>query len=100
MGRNTLRKSINNSMSHKLIDDYIETLKNKEIMGNIDFTIEEDDLKCLFIACRYNKSFKDFKKECESGYTSYYNRNINNLQKYGKPISYFNWINGQTISLT
>jgi hypothetical protein len=69
-------------------------------MSNIDFTIEEEDLKCLFIACRYNKSFKDFKKECESGYTSYYNRNNNDLQKYGEPKSYSNWINGQTLFLT
>jgi hypothetical protein len=69
-------------------------------MEAINFTIDNNDLKCLFIACDFKKSFSEFVKECEQGYRLYHKRNLDNLQKYGQPKTYSQWINGQTISLT
>lgn len=69
-------------------------------MANIDFTIEKDDLKCLFIACKLQTSFNVFISDCKKSYTEYYQRNLDNLQKYGEPKTYSQWINGQILSLT
>ena len=69
-------------------------------MEAINFTIDNNDLKCLFIACDFKKSFSEFVKECEQGYRLYHKRNLDNLQKYGQPKTYSQWINGQTIALT
>jgi hypothetical protein len=69
-------------------------------MENIDFTIDNEDLKCLFIACSYNKGFESFVKECKVGYTSYYERNLGNIERWGKPKTFPQWVNGQTITLT
>jgi hypothetical protein len=69
-------------------------------MANIDFTIEQDDLKCLFIACNYQTSFETFVIDCMKAYAEYNQRNLDNLQKYGKPKTYSQWVNGQTLSLT
>jgi hypothetical protein len=69
-------------------------------MENIDFTIDENDLKCLFIACKLKQTFNQFVKDCEEGYADYHKRNLDNLQKYGQPKTYSQWINGQIIHLT
>ena len=69
-------------------------------MKAIDFTIEEDDLKCLYLACKFNNSFSQFVKECKEGYTLYYKRNSENISKYGNPKTFSQWVNGQTIALT
>lgn len=69
-------------------------------MGNIDLTIDQDDLKCLFIACKPKQSFGEFMKECEQGYLDYHKRNLENLQRYGQPKTYSQWVNGQIIYLT
>jgi hypothetical protein len=62
--------------------------------------INLEDLKCLFIACQYKGSIENFIKECEVGYNLYFQRNQNDLIKYGEPKTYSQWINGQTICLT
>lgn len=64
-------------------------------MKNIDFTVDKNDLKCLFIACKINGSFNSFIKECEQAYIEYHERNLNNMQKYGKPKTFSQWINAQ-----
>jgi len=70
-------------------------------MGNIDFTIDQDDLKCLFIACRNAyKSFEEFIQDSKKGYTEYHKRNSDNVEKFGNPKTYSQWINGQIIALT
>lgn len=69
-------------------------------MEAINFTIDNNDLKCLFIACNSKNTFSEFVKECEQGYRLYHKRNLDNLQKYGQPKTYSQWINGQTIALT
>ena len=68
-------------------------------MANIDFTIEQDDLKCLFIACKLQTSFETFVTDCKKAYAEYNQRNLDNLQKYGKPKTYSQWVNGQILSL-
>jgi hypothetical protein len=69
-------------------------------MENIDFTIDEDDLKCLYIACKPIESFNEFVKDCKEGYAYYHKRNLDDLQKYGQPKTFSQWINGQIIYLT
>jgi hypothetical protein len=62
--------------------------------------IELEDLKCLFIACKSKKGFLDFNEECEAGYKEYFERNNNDLLRYGTPKTYSQWVNGQIIYLT
>lgn len=69
-------------------------------MGNIDFTIDEDDLKCLYLACKPKKTFNEFVKDCKQGYTNYHKRNLDDLQRYGNPKTFSQWVNGQVIYLT
>ena len=70
-------------------------------MKSLDFTIDKEDLKCLFIACRNAyKSFDEFIKDSEKGYSEYYKRNSDNPEKYGNPKTYSQWVNGQIIALT
>ena len=69
----------------------------------LDFTIEEQDLRILFLKMPQYKLSKEgfdvFKKECKDGYVYYFNRNKNNLAKYGEPKTYSQWINAQIIVL-
>lgn len=69
-------------------------------MNNIDFTIDQDDLKCLFIACRLKVTFATFEKDCRDSYRAYYSRNINNVERYGAPKTFSQWVNGQILALT
>ena len=68
-----------------------------------DLTIELQDLRILFLKSKYTKfskqGFESFVIECEKSYLDYYNRNINNSNKYGNPKTYSQWVNGQIISL-
>lgn len=72
-------------------------------MSKIDFTIDEQDLRILFLKTQTTKfskeGFKRFIEECEFGYVCYFNRNINNIERYGYPKTYSQWINGQIIYL-
>lgn len=68
-------------------------------MEAINFNIDNKDLQCLFVACDYKKSFSEFVKECEQGYRLYHERSLDNLQKYGQPKTYSQWVNGQILSL-
>jgi hypothetical protein len=70
-------------------------------MKNIDFTIDQEDLKCLFIACiNAYKSFDEFVEDSKKSYTEYHKRNLDNLAKYGNPKTFSQWVNGQIIALT
>ena len=68
-------------------------------MENIDFTIDKKDLKCLYIACKPKENFNEFVKDCQEGYVDYHTRNLDNLQRYGNPKNFSQWVNGQIISL-
>ena len=69
-------------------------------MEKISFKIDNEDLKCLFIACGEKGSFDNFVIDCQEGYKDYYKRNLDNLEKYGNPKTYSQWINGQIVALT
>lgn len=69
-------------------------------MKNIDFTIEENDLKCLFVACKSQTSFNVFISDCKKSYAEYNQRNSGNLEKHGEPKTFSQWVNGQIIYLT
>lgn len=68
-----------------------------------NFTIEEQDLRILFLKTQTTKfslqGFTNFIKECEESYLDYFNRNMNNLEKYGTPKTYSQWVNGSIIAL-
>ncbi len=72
-------------------------------MENLNFDIDKDDLKVLFIHVRdayKGISFEKFVIEAQNSYLEYFNRNKNNLQKYGTPKTFSQWVNGQIIALT
>jgi len=68
-----------------------------------DLRIELQDLRLLFLKSKYTKfskqGFEAFVIESKKSYLDYYNRNINNLNKYGNPKTYSQWVNGQIIAL-
>jgi hypothetical protein len=67
------------------------------------FEIDDQDLRILFLKTSTTefstKGFKLFIEECEQSYLDYFNRNINNLSRYGEPKTYSQWVNGQIIVL-
>lgn len=72
-------------------------------MENLNFEIDLADLKILYSITKeaYQKmSFNDWVIEAKNVYKDYHNRNLNNLQKYGTPKTFSQWVNGQIISLT
>lgn len=70
----------------------------------IDFLIDQDDLKVLYINASFepfeNITFEQWIKLTEKSYVDYYNRNLNDLQNYGTPKTFSEWVNGQIISIT
>lgn len=71
-------------------------------MEKIDFKIDKEDLQILFLKTREyckNQSFEIWKQECEKSFSEYHKRNSENLEKYGIPKTYSQWVNGQIISL-
>jgi len=68
-----------------------------------DLKIEDQDLRILFLKTESTKfsaqGYSNFIKECEVAYLDYFNRNMNNLEKYGTPKTYSQWVNGQIIYL-
>ena len=72
-------------------------------MENLNFTIDAQDLKILYLHTRdayKGMSFEKWVIQAKDYYKIYYNRNLNNLQKYGTPKTFSQWVNGQIISLT
>lgn len=69
----------------------------------LSLEIENQDLRILFLKTSTtsfsSKGFNDFIKECEDAYSNYFNRNMNNLERYGNPKTYSQWVNGQIIAL-
>ena len=78
-------------------------LKTKTNIMKANFLIEEQDLRILFLKTQTTKfskqGFNNFIKECEDAYSNYFNRNMNNLERYGNPKTYSQWVNGQIIAL-
>jgi hypothetical protein len=68
-----------------------------------EFNIDSQDLRILFLKTSTTtfsaKGFNNFIKECEVSYLDYFNRNMNNLERYGSPKTYSQWVNGQIIAL-
>jgi hypothetical protein len=80
----------------------METMENTSEQ-NVDFTIDQDDLKCLFLHTEkaYQAyTFEKFVEECKQVYIDYRKRNLDNLAKYGEPKSFSQWVNGQVVYLT
>jgi hypothetical protein len=72
-------------------------------MENLNFDIDKEDLKVLFIhvSDAYKGIyFEKFVIEAQNSYLDYFNRNMNNLQKYGTPKTFSQWVNAQIIALT
>lgn len=72
-----------------------------DVIHQPNFDVDAQDLRILFLKTQTTKfstkGFKKFVKECQEGYTQYYNRNINDVIRYGVPKTYSQWINGQII---
>ena len=67
------------------------------------YEIEIQYLKTLFLLTLHDfkgVTFEAFIVYCKKSYLDYYNRNNNNLEKFGNPKTFSQWINGQIISLT
>lgn len=68
-----------------------------------DLNIELQDLRILFLKSECidfsKQGFESFVIECKKSYLEYYNRNINNINRYGNPKTYSQWVNGQIIAL-
>jgi hypothetical protein len=72
-------------------------------MKAINFTIENEDLKALFVACRsvyVGYTFERFVEVTKHAYSVYFERNIGDIIKYGEPKTFSKWVNGQVIALT
>lgn len=72
-------------------------------MENLNFEIDNDDLKILYLhTCNAYKgmSFEKWVINQKDAFKQYCNRNLNDLQKYGTPKTFSQWVNGQIISLT
>ena len=67
--------------------------------SQIDFTVEENDLKCLFVACERTDSFGVFVEDCKKAYKEYHKRNSENPIRFGHPKTFSQWVNAQTIAL-
>ena len=72
-------------------------------MGTLNFEIDNNDLDILYLHTMdaYNgMSLDKWVIEIKIAYKEYYNRNLNNSQRYGTPKTFSQWVNGQIISLT
>lgn len=72
-------------------------------MKVIDFTIDQEDLNILYLHTRfaYGKvTLEQWTEQVKKAYVEYFERNTANVEKYGEPKTFFQWVNGQIISLT
>lgn len=82
---------------------YMDSLSYLFMSEEMNFKIDEEDLKVLFIHTGHaypNKTFKEFIEICKKAYIEYHARNCKNIEKYGVPKTFEQWINGQIIALT
>lgn len=64
----------------------------------MNLQINEKSLKQLWLLTKYCQgylSFDHWKYKVKIGYLEYYNRNLNDLKKYGLPLIYQDWIDKQ-----
>jgi len=69
----------------------------------LDYTIDQDDLKVLFVHTReaYPRvGFNQWVEIAKADYARYHKRNTDNPERYGTPKTFSQWVNGQTIALT
>lgn len=69
-------------------------------MKNLNYTVAEEDMKALFIACRLDISYQNFVIGNKKAYSDYHFRNSKNIAYFGEPTTFSQWINGQILSLT
>lgn len=72
-------------------------------MENLNFTIDAEDLKFMYSHTKHAYNGVSIDKwviEVKNSYKEYFNRNLNDLQKYGTPKTFSQWVNAQIISLT
>ena len=80
-------------LEQKEKQDLIEYVIDSE-PKETDFTIDEDDLKSLYFACKgAYKDYDYFVKDSKEGYEGYL------FLKKDKPKTFSEWINAQTIAL-
>jgi hypothetical protein len=66
----------------------------------MNLQIDNNDLKILYIKTSFlYANFDEFKKECKKSYIEYFDRNTHNIEKYGQPKTFSQWINKQIIIL-
>lgn len=65
----------------------------------MNLQINETSLKELFLLTKYSPPiylcFDHWKYKAKICYLEYYNRNLNDLEKYGLPLIYQDWIDKQ-----
>jgi hypothetical protein len=69
----------------------------------IDFTIDIEDLKILYLHTRHaykDLLFDEWVIVVKTSYKEYHSRNLKYLEKYGTPKTFSQWVNVQIISLT
>ena len=69
----------------------------------IDFTIDIEDLKILYLHTRHaykDMLFDEWVIVAKTSYKEYHSRNLKDLEKYGTPKTFSQWVNGQIIALT
>jgi hypothetical protein len=70
---------------------------------DFNFEIDNNDLDILYLHTKdayKGISLDKWRIGVKNDYKEYYIRNLNNLQRYGTPKTFSQWVNGQIISLT
>ena len=71
-------------------------------MEKIELPIIQEDLKILFVKVQYaykGYTFEKFVTESKQSYADYHKRNTENINKYGKPKTFSQWVNAQIIDI-
>ena len=71
-------------------------------MEKIEPSISQQDLKILFVKVQHaykGYTFEKFVTEAKQSYADYHRRNTENINKYGKPKTFSQWVNAQIIAI-
>lgn len=91
-----LYKSDNTKLLHLLKYVEVKGIKLQTPVNSVDFTIDQEDLKVLFIHTRHaykGYTFERWVEEVKESYASF-------IKGKENPKSFSQWINGQIIALT
>lgn len=68
----------------------------------MNLTIDSDDIKILYLKCDFiqkSHNLEQFANYCKQSYKQYFDRNTHNIERYGHPKTFSQWINGQIIAI-